>query len=169
MRQTGKQTVIILVLIIQILGTQALSAQIPDSLEKAVNDLMNTGTVTNLHFQPGYREDSVRISVFLAEFDRYQSINSDSSLQYAQKAIMLSLRQKSLPLISLSLQSMGDYCLSHEMYREAMAYYLKSMAIEERDMNTKRFADLQDALGNVYYYMEVFDKSLSYHQKALDI
>ncbi len=169
MRQTGKQSVFILFLVIKMLGIEALYAQIPDSIEKAVNDLLNTGPATNLHYQPGYREDSMRISVFLAEFDRYQSINSDSSLQYAHKAIMLSLHQKSLPLISLSLQSMGDYCLSHEMYREAMAYYLKSMAIEERDMNTKRIADLQDALGSVYYYMEVFDKSLSYHQKALDI
>ena len=146
-----------------------LYAQVPDSIEEKINSIM-TGASTSLRSQkPGYEDDSLMIIVFLSKSEDYQSINSDSSLHFAVTAMEHSLRHESLPLISLSLQAMGDYYMSREMYREAMAYYIRSLAIEEGSADVKRMADLYDELGTVYYYMEVFGKSLDYYQKALDI
>ena len=50
-----------------------------------------------------------------------------------------------------------------------MRCYLKSLMIEEKRKDEIRIADLYDKLGMVYYYMEVFNKSLDYNQKALNI
>jgi len=113
--------------------------------------------------------DSLKIVNYLSEASRQERINSDSSRSYILKALDIALREKSLKLISLSIQDLGDYYMSREMYQEAMSCYLKSITIEEKRKDDLRIAYLNDDLGMVYYYMEVFDKSLSYHQKALDI
>jgi signal transduction histidine kinase len=149
--------------------TPGLPGQVPDSIEGKINSILNDGPATHRTTQPGFAGDSLMTETLLSDSKRYQAIDSDTSLYYARTALTYSLRLGSLPLISRSLEAVGDYYLSHEMYRESMAYYLKSLAIEEKAGNERRMADLYDGLGTVYYYMEVFDKSLDYGQKALDI
>ncbi len=113
--------------------------------------------------------DSIKLMNYLSEASRQERINSDSSRSYILKAFDIALRVKSLKLISLIVQDLGDYYMSREIYQEAMSCYLKSIRIEERRKDDLRIADLNDKLGIVYYYMEVFDKSLDYHLKALDV
>jgi signal transduction histidine kinase len=148
--------------------TPGLTGQVPDSIEGRINSILNDGPPAHRTNQSGLADDSLMIGTLLSNSEKYQAIDSDTSLYFAQTALTCSLRYGSLPLISYSLQAMGDYYLNHEMYRESMAYYLKSLAIEEKSGNDKRTADLYDRLGTVYYYLEVFDKSLDYSQKALD-
>jgi len=144
-------------------------AQNADSLTYAIDKLL-TGDFSKAGVSTSTsREDSIPVLRYLAEGSRFQSINSDSSLFYYRKALDLALDGKSLGLVSRSLQALGGHFLHSEMYSEAMLCYLNGLKIEEKRGDEKRIADLSDCLGVVYYNIEVFDKSMAYHQKALDL
>ncbi len=168
MKCSQKRSAAIIFLINSLLVSLNLVAQTPDSLDLAIRSIMDESPGTRRIYKT-ISSDTLEINSLLAEAGRYQGINSDSALVYNQNALSLSLESGSLRHMSLSLESMGVYYLSLEMYREAMSFFLKSLAIEEKRGDTGRMADIYDELGSVYYYMEVFDKSLDYHQKALDI
>lgn len=143
--------------------------QVADSLDKVIteilNDELNTREVKNI----GLPDDSTLVMHFISEASKFKSINSDSSLLFIKKAVDLSVRSGSLILISHAVQKLGEYYMSHEMYREAVSCYIKCLRIEEFRKDELRMAGLNDDLGLLYYYMEVFDKSLDYHQNALAI
>ena len=168
MNRTNRRYFPLILLIISFLPTSFLNAQAHDSLDIAIRAILNEN--------PGSRRsdktissDTLDIIHFLAEAEKYQNIHSDTALVYNEKALSLALKTRSLRHLSLSLQSMGVYCLSHEMYREAMSYFLNCLTIEEKRGDNKRMADIYADLGLVYYYLEVFERSLDYNQKALDI
>jgi two-component system, NarL family, sensor kinase len=159
----------LIILINSLMGASVVVAQDTDSLRKVIDEILKSQTLSpEAHSNtPGPNPDSV--SYFLAEAERYSRLNSDTSLLYIREAVDLALKLRSPELISLSVQKLGDYYMSREMYREAMSNYLECLAIEEKRDDEMRKADLYDALGTVYYYMEVFDKSLGYLQNALAI
>jgi signal transduction histidine kinase len=152
-----------------LLSFSGLDAQNVDSLNTAIDEILNDIHGSLKTDRETLRNDSLNILMYLSEGARLRTINSDSSLFNVRKALYLSLRSKSLTHISLAMQDLGGYYLSHEMYRQAMTCYLTCLMIEEKRDDRKRMADLYDDLGSVYYYMEVFDKSLDYYQKALVI
>jgi len=159
----------IISLILSSLSISEVAAQNADSLGNAIDKMLNGEFGTeevNGEFSP---KDSITVLNYLAEGSRYQSINPDSSLIYIRSALDLALTGNSLSLVSLATTDLGGFFLSREMYREAMLCYLNSLKIEEKRKDEMRIADLNDELGLVYYYMEVFDKSLNYHHKALEI
>jgi len=145
------------------------SAQDLNTPEKALDVIRKYEVILNKTGAEIPTSDSVRIMKYLSEASRQERINSDSSCSYILKALDIALRVKSLKLISLTIQDLGDFYMSREMYQEAMSCYLKCFTIEEIRKDDLRIADLNDRLGTVYYYMEVFDKSLDYHKKALGI
>jgi signal transduction histidine kinase len=168
MDRPQKKILLLILLVISFLNSSLINAQIPDSLETTINSILSE--------MPGFHRgdrtgsiDTLRFSHILSEAEKFRSIDSDSARTYTEIALDLALESRSLRLLSLSLQSMGDYFLSKETYRESMAYFLRSLIIEEKRGDKKRMADLYDELGTLYYYLEVFDKSLDYNQKALDI
>jgi signal transduction histidine kinase len=168
MGRTPKKHLHFILLTVSLLVSSLLEGQIPDSLEQSISSIMNEVPGSHRGDRP-VSADTVRVGNLLALAGKYQTIDSDSALTYTWQALHLAIRTRSLRFLSLSLQAMGDYCLNHEMYRESMSYFLKSLAIEEKRGDIKRMADIYDELGSVYYYLEVFDKSLAYNQKALDI
>jgi signal transduction histidine kinase len=145
------------------------AAQNADSIGIAIDKILNASAADLKGVSALSTEDSIIVRHFLAEGSRFASINPDSTLNYITRALDLAFRGRSRGLISLAVQDLGRYFLNHEMYREAMLCYLNSLKIENEREDEIRIADLHDELGSVYYYMEVFDKSLAYHQKALDI
>ena len=158
-----------ILLIFSLMAVHKTAAQNADSLGLTIDRMLNGEFATAKVSRETSQKDSLAVLHYLAEASRYQSINPDSSLLHIRKALDLVLAGRSLGLVSRSTQALGGYFLSREMYREAMLCYLNSLKIEEKRKNDIRIADLNDDLGLVYYYMEVFDKSLAYHQKALDI
>jgi two-component system, NarL family, sensor kinase len=158
-----------IILINSLMSTHYADAQAPDSLRQAIDEILKSHNVIPEAQSSNLNRNPDTLSYYLSEADRYGRINSDTSLLFIRKAVNLAYQLESQELISHSLQKLGDYYMSREMYREAMAYYLTSLTIEENRNDERRTADLYDALGVVYYYMEVFDKSLDYHGKALDI
>jgi tetratricopeptide (TPR) repeat protein len=160
---------ICILLICSSLSLSELSAQNVDSLDRAIDGILKNGFTSRIAEKDALKKDSLDILKFLSEGSRLRTINSDSSLLNIRRALDLSLRSSSLKLVSLATQDLGGYFMSHEMYRQAMTCYLACLRIEEKRNERKRMADLYDELGIVYYYMEVFDKSLDYNQKALNI
>jgi len=145
------------------------AAQDIDSLTFAIDKMLTDGHSKAEAGMGRSREDSIPVLRYLAEGTRFQSINSDSSMLYFRKALDMALAGGSAGLVSRSLQALGGHFLSREMYPEAMLCYLNGLKIEEERGDEIRIADLNDDLGVVYYNMEVFDKSMAYYQKALDL
>lgn len=113
--------------------------------------------------------DTLSINLILKEAAKYQESQPDSLLLLSRRALDLSIRTASLRNISLSLQNIGDYYIRKEDYAHATTCYLLSLRIEEKRNDRLRIADLNDDLGSVYYFLEIFDKSLKYHNDALVI
>lgn len=158
-----------ILLIFNCMAFSEIAGQNADSLGPAIDKILKTYPAILNEKSDFSAKDSIIVRQCLAEGSRFESINPDSTLHYIRRALDMALTGKSLSLISLTTQDLGSYFLNHEMYREAMMCYLNSMKIEEVRKDEIRIADLNDELGSVYYYMEVFDKSLNYHRKALDI
>ncbi len=155
--------------IFSFLSVSETAAQDHDSLEKEIDRILNSESSSRNTDQETASVDASTILRYLSEGSRYGTINSDSSHLYLRKALDLAIRSQSPEHLSLTLEGLGGYYINREMYQEAMWCYLKSIGIEEKRKDELRIAGLNDELGRVYYYMEVFDKSLDYHQKALDI
>lgn len=169
MKRAERRACLIILFVSSLLHIPETCAQVPDSIDKIINELLSEGQVRRKTDNQAMLNDSVKITLMLADAEEYKGINTDTSLLYIRQALDLSLRSGSLSLISRAMQDMGTYCLDHEMYREAMSYFLKCLTIEEKRRDEKRMADLYDELGTVYYYLEVFDRSLDYNHKALNI
>jgi signal transduction histidine kinase len=140
-----------------------------DSLDQVITEILNKELNFWEENDTRLSDDSTLVMHFISEASKFKSINSDSSLLFIRKAVDLSSRSKSLTLISRAVQKLGEYYMSHEMYQDAVACYIKCLRIEEYRKDELRIASLNDNLGLLYYYMEVFDKSLDYHQQALAI
>jgi signal transduction histidine kinase len=158
-----------IVLIFGVMTLSEASAQNVDSLTFAIDKMLADAHTKSGVDRGTSREDSIPVLRYLSEGTRFQSINSDSSLLYYSKALDLALAGRSAGLVSRSVQALGGHFLSREFYPEAMLCYLNGLKIEEKRGDEKRMADLNDCLGVVYFKIELFDKSLAYHQKALDL
>lgn len=168
MNRTRRRSLMFILLINSLISPSVLKAQLPDSLEMAIKSILDENGSAGRSSKT-FLADSLNVIRFLDKATEFQSIDSDSAYKYSEKALGLTLKTRSLALLSMSLESVGAYCLNHEMYSESMSYFLRSLTIEEKRGDLHRMADVYDNLGLVYYYLEVFDKSLGYHQKALDI
>lgn len=144
-------------------------AQDYDSLEKTIDRILESEFSSRKTNHKAVSNDSTAILKYLSEGSRYGSINSDSSHLYLRKALDMAIQSQSPENISLATEGLGRYYINREMYNEAMMCYLQSLRIEEKRKDEIRIADLNDDLGMVYYYMEVFGKSMDYYQKALAI
>ena len=114
-----------------------------------------------------YKADTLKISKYLTTARSFQTENYDSLLYYTQKALKLSFKIADPPYISKSVQILGRYFMMKEDYQSATKCFLKSFSIEEKLKNSLRIADLNDELGSIYFYQEIFGKSLSYFTAAL--
>jgi len=158
------------VMLALIILTCRVQAQHVDSINLAIDRILNEKgntagkSVTNA---ATYKADTARISNYLSKARSFQTENYDSLLFYTQKALKLSFKIADLPWISRSVQILGRYFMMKEDYQSATKCFLISLSIEEKLKNTLRIADLNDELGSIYYYQEIFGKSLAYHSAAL--
>lgn len=170
MRYIKRRIFFIFVLVSAFLPVSESAGQDLDSLDKAIDDIMGKQTFQGRqNHKDLYLRDSALLMNFFAEEERYKIINADSSLNYINKALKISLQMHSPEYISIATGKLGEYFLNHERYQEAMRCYLKCLVIEQNRKDEARLAYLYAELGMVYYYMEVFSKSLDYNEKALAI
>jgi two-component system, NarL family, sensor kinase len=160
-----------LILILFFITTGA-RAQHVDSIRSSVNSIIKSRETRSnkSNINPDlFRADTIRINQYLTGALRYQTVNYDSLLFFTQRALDLSLKLADAGYISKSVQFLGRYYIMKEDYRNAGECFLLSLQIAEKQNNKKRIADLNDELGTVYYYQEIFDKSLNYFMTSLEI
>jgi len=165
-----KYRLICILLLAAVASSYSVNAQPVDSITLAVDKIIKSHERSLKNQQAvKYREDTARIHQFLSYALENQTKNYDSLQYFVQKSLHLSLKLGDLPLISRSVQLYGRYYMLKENYPDAAACFLLSLKIEENLKNRSRIADLNDELGGIYYYQEIFDKSLSYYTKALSV
>ena len=142
-----------------------VSAQDVDSISREIDKMILSGT----GLKKISSQDSAKLKGLLSEVTKQRDSNPDASLPYIQKALELSIQKKSLQFSSLALELLGDYFISREAYKKAITCYIACSKIEEKRNDETRIADMDEDLATVYYYMEVFDKSLRYSENALAI
>ncbi len=163
--------ILFLILAIISLPAEANTLRI-DSVRVAIDNIIKNKEIRTTNPMPDavkYRQDTLLINKYLKTALNYQTENYDSLLFYAQKATNLSLLLADLPLISRSVQLFGRYFIMKEDYRSSAQCFLISLKIEEKLKNSGRIADLNDELGGIYFYQEIFDKALTYFNLALAV
>jgi two-component system, NarL family, sensor kinase len=145
-----------------------VDAQGIDSISKLVDGVL--GSKSKIKIQSSiYQKDTLAISGYLRKALEYQSDNYDSLKLYTDKALSGALKTGDLDKISQSIEMLGRYYIFQENYATAGACFLKCLSIEEKRNIPTRIADINDELGIIYYYQEVFGKSLQYSNRALEI
>lgn len=155
-----------------IFDTSIAGVQRIDSISRVIDKILKEGenkSVKTKINHESYRSDTAQINQYLSAALNYQTENYDSLLLYVQKAIHFSLKLSDLPLVSRSVQLFGRYFMMKEDYMNAAYCFIQCLKIEEKLKNYTRIADLNDELGTIYYYQEIFDKSLAYHTQALTV
>ena len=149
-----------------------INAQNIDSIGKVIEKIMHSkgervgkGKINS----SSYRLDTIKINHFLETALDFQASNYDSLLYYSTKALKNAMELKDPDKISRSVQLLGRYYMLKEDYKTAGECFLLCLNIEDKSNNQGRAADINDELGRVYHYQEIFSKSLQYYQKALDV
>lgn len=158
-----------LTLIISLLLLPESAAQPDDSISIAIDQILKEKFSAGGRTQEVTQKDSVALSECISKSSYFRRVNYDSSLLYIRKALDISLHMHSLKFVSLAEQNLGDYYLSKERFRDALACYLKCIGVEEARNDKLRLADIYAQLGKTYYYMEMFPQSLDYETRALEI
>ena len=113
--------------------------------------------------------DSDLVNEMLNKAAKYSASHNDSVPYYADQAIIRAEKDGLIFKISIALQTKGQFLMTKEDFAGASLCFIDALKIEEKLNNQKRIADLNDELGSVYYYQEIFGKSLDFQTKALDI
>lgn len=160
---------IFLTLLLNLLLLPAAAGQAPDSLSLAVDHLLEAKKSLKKTAAGNIRNDTLSVLQYCKKAKEIRSVDFDSSLYYVKKALDISLRTRSLKMISSVAQDLGGYYISMERFQDALSCFLSSLRIEESVNDNIGMADVYLLLGRTYYYMELFPKSLEYNTKALDI
>jgi len=112
-----------------------------------------------------------RINLLCKLANEYLEIDPEISLKYAREAIGLSADRNENILLSDALKIKADALYYLDSLKPATFAYLKALEVEEL-LPKPRTQAIVRRLGDVgfcYQDMGLFDKSLSYYQRALDI
>lgn len=96
----------------------------------------------------------------------------DSAKIYFEKSVQFSIKNKFPVQEQNSYNNLGMFAWNKGNYQEALAYFFKALALAEinqkKDPNLKIDAPLNN-IGLIYQEMELYEKAIPYHQKALKI
>lgn len=97
---------------------------------------------------------------------------SDSAKFYFQKSVRYSIRNNFPVQEQYSYNNLGMYAWNKGRYQEALQSFFKALQLAEvnqkKDTSIKIDATLNN-IGLIYQEMELFEKAIVYHQKALQI
>lgn len=153
----------LVLLFASVLISMRVSAQHVDDINFVVQRLINHDIKTIVP----HHQDSIKVNEYLKNITRCIATRNDSALIYANQAIILAGKAGLVHKVSVALQNKGQYFMTKEDFAGAISCFIDALKIEEKLNNEKRIADLNDELGSVYFFQEIFPKSLGYHQEAL--
>lgn len=103
----------------------------------------------------------------LSEQYRYKS--PDSTIFFAQQALVLSRKLKYTTGEMNAFSNLGDGYFGHNDYPHALSYFLRALAIADQQADDWSKAGILNDIGSVHYDNGNFDKALSYYDKALEL
>jgi tetratricopeptide (TPR) repeat protein len=99
----------------------------------------------------------------------YIMTDYDSSMKYANKALILSKENEIKNEEATALNTIGGIYFYQGKYKESMLCYIETAKIWEKAGNKKELASSYNNIGNVYYYQANFDKAIEYYQLSINI
>jgi tetratricopeptide (TPR) repeat protein len=112
------------------------------------------------------KTDSNRVTLLWQLAEQYQTFKPDTSLQLAQKALLLAERIKftegeshSLAILATSQYLLGDY-------PNALENYMRRLKIEEKRNSTRNYASALNNIGITYILLEDYINALEYLHRA---
>lgn len=112
------------------------------------------------------KTDSNKVTLLWQLAEQYQSFKPDTSLQIAQKALLLAQRIKyiegesrSLALLATAQYLMGDY-------PNALNNYMLKLKIEEKRNSPRNYASALNNIGITYILLEEYVNALDYLNRA---
>ncbi len=112
------------------------------------------------------KTDSNKVTLLWQLAEQYQSFKPDTSLQMAQKALLLAQRIKftegesrSLALLATSQYLLGDY-------PKALNNYMLKLKIEEKRNSPRNYASALNNIGITYILLEEYTNALEYLYRA---
>ncbi len=110
--------------------------------------------------------DSSRVTLLWQLASQYQSFRPDTSLQLAQKALLLARRirfvegeSRSLAVLATSQYLLGDY-------PKALNNYVLKLKIEEKRNSPRNYASALNNIGLTYILLEDYSNALAYLYRA---
>lgn len=112
------------------------------------------------------KTDSNKVTFLWQLAEQYQSFKPDTSLQLAQKALLLAQRiqftegeSRSLALLATSQYLLGDY-------PKALNNYMLKLKIEEKRNSPRNYASALNNIGLTYILLEEYTNALEYLYRA---
>lgn len=111
---------------------------------------------------------------FLNNKGIYFDVNgfSDSAKIYFEKAVAYSVKNKFPIQEQYSYNNLGMYAWNKGKYQDALNYFFKAQKLAEVNVKNNKSIFIDAPLNNIgliYQEMELFEKAIPYHEKALKI
>ena len=98
--------------------------------------------------------------------------NSDSAKVYFEKAIAYSVQNKFVVQEEYGYNNLGMYSWNNGEFQTALNYFFKSLKLAQKNHETDSTVKMDgnyNNIGLIYQEMELYEKAIPYHQKALQI
>ncbi len=115
------------------------------------------------------KEDTMRATLLNDIARHYYSIDPQTGLQYADKAIALAEKLPDKKFLAGAYSAKGTNKMALADYSIALDYYQKALAINERIGNLQGSANNYNNIGLVYYFVFDYPRALEYYQKTLSL
>lgn len=115
------------------------------------------------------QSDTAKIYTLTQLASAYKPDSAARSLEYAQKALLLSQELADTNGLILSYNSIGEYYLENGEYAKAQTNFEKSLALSQKIHNTLQQAISKSKLAVVFYYGNQYAKAFDYQINALKI
>lgn len=115
------------------------------------------------------QEDTVRARLLNDIARRYYSIDPNTGIRFAEKAIRLGEKLPDKKFLASAYSAMGANTLTLADYPRALEHYQKALEINERLGNLQGVGNNYNNIGLVYYSIFDYSRALEYYQKTLII
>lgn len=98
--------------------------------------------------------------------------NSDSAKVYFEKALVYSIQNKFVVQEEYGYNNLGMYSWNQGEFQTALNYFFKSLKLAQKNHETDATVKMDgnyNNIGLIYQEMELYEKAIPYHQKALII
>lgn len=125
---------------------------------------------STLSFSQKTKTDKETLEKYLSASSKYLILTqTDSSLDYAKKALTLAIKEKNNSAIARAYNFIGLNFVEFNDYEKAIDYYNKAILFADKNQNDTIKSWVYNNLGNVYAYNKKdTEKGIDYYLKSLE-